>query len=135
MKPCVRVFREIGRADELGSGVRNLFKYCKKFCGQDPELVEGDVFRFILPLTEQVTEQATEQATEQVERIQKVINYCKKPKSSSEIMQLLNLTHREHFRSTILLPLLQQGVLQPTIPEKLTSPKQKYYAVVNRKEA
>jgi ATP-dependent DNA helicase RecG len=28
-----RVFREIGRADELGSGVRKLFKYCKAFCG------------------------------------------------------------------------------------------------------
>jgi len=23
-------FKEIGRADELGSGVRNIFKFCKK---------------------------------------------------------------------------------------------------------
>ena len=41
-----RVFREIGRADELGSGVRNLFKYCRIYCGRDPQLFEEDVFVF-----------------------------------------------------------------------------------------
>ena len=49
-----RVFKEIGRADELGSGVRKLFKYCKSFCGHDPQLIEKDIFRFILSLTLQV---------------------------------------------------------------------------------
>ena len=50
-----RVFKEIGRADELGSGVKNLFKYCKEYSGQDPKLLEADVFRFILPVTPQAT--------------------------------------------------------------------------------
>lgn len=45
-------FRNIGRADRLGSGVRNLFKYSKFYSGQDPELQEGDVFRTIVPLDE-----------------------------------------------------------------------------------
>lgn len=43
-------FRNIGRADWLGSGVRNLFKYSKFYSGQDPEFQEGDVFRTIVPL-------------------------------------------------------------------------------------
>ena len=43
-----RVFREIGRADELGSGVRKLYRYCKGFCGHDPVLIEDDIFRFSL---------------------------------------------------------------------------------------
>ncbi len=43
-----RVFKELGFADELGSGVRKLFKYGKAYCGHDPELVEGDVFRCTL---------------------------------------------------------------------------------------
>ena len=43
-----RVFREVGWADELGSGVRNLYQYCKDFCGHDPEFIEDDIFRFSL---------------------------------------------------------------------------------------
>ena len=42
------VFREIGWADESGSGVRKLYRYCKGFCGHDPELIEAEIFRFSL---------------------------------------------------------------------------------------
>ena len=35
-----RFFREIGRADELGSGVRKLMKHGKAYGGSDPKLVE-----------------------------------------------------------------------------------------------
>ncbi len=45
-------FRNIGCADQLGSGVRNLFKYSKYYSGMLPEFVEGDVFRIIVPLDE-----------------------------------------------------------------------------------
>lgn len=43
-------FRNIGYADQLGSGVRNLFKYTKYYSGADPSFEEGDVFRIIVPL-------------------------------------------------------------------------------------
>lgn len=46
------LFRNIGYADQLGSGVRNLFKYCKYYSGMEPEFIEGDVFRIIVPLDE-----------------------------------------------------------------------------------
>lgn len=117
-----RVFREIGRADELGSGVRKLFKYCKAFSGNNPELIEGDIFRFILPLVSKVIEQATEQAGRTV----KILEFCKVAKSTSEIMIFLNLTHREYFRSEVLTPVIQRGLLGLTIPDKPKSPTQKY---------
>lgn len=43
-------FRNIGHSDQLGSGVRNLFKYTKFYSGQKPEFIEGDIFRIIVPL-------------------------------------------------------------------------------------
>lgn len=43
-------FRNIGYADQLGSGVRNLFKYSKYYSGQEPRFIEGDIFRIIVPL-------------------------------------------------------------------------------------
>jgi ATP-dependent DNA helicase RecG len=45
-------FRNIGRADRLGSGVRKLFKYSKFYSGQEPQFIEGDVFRIIVPLND-----------------------------------------------------------------------------------
>jgi ATP-dependent DNA helicase RecG len=44
-------FVNIGYADALGSGIRNLYKYTKIYSGgEEPELIEGDVFRTIVPL-------------------------------------------------------------------------------------
>jgi ATP-dependent DNA helicase RecG len=43
-------FINIGRADVLGSGVRNLYKYTEIYSGGEPELTEGDVFKTIVPL-------------------------------------------------------------------------------------
>jgi ATP-dependent DNA helicase RecG len=43
--------------NELGSGVKNLFKYSKVYSGQDPQLIEGDIFKTIIPLSKQVAKQ------------------------------------------------------------------------------
>jgi ATP-dependent DNA helicase RecG len=43
-------FRNIGLADELGSGVRNLYRYGRRYSGKDPELIDGDIFRINVPL-------------------------------------------------------------------------------------
>lgn len=90
--------------------------------------VEDDIFRIIIPLTEQVTEQATEQVAEQVKKLRKIIDFCETPRSTAEIMKYLGLKHREHFRSKILQPLLAQGILAQTMPDAPKSPKQKYYS-------
>gem|GEM_PF-3392505 len=44
-------FIHIGRADILGSGVRNLYRFTKMYSGSNPELVEGDIFRTVVPLS------------------------------------------------------------------------------------
>jgi ATP-dependent DNA helicase RecG len=44
-------FVNIGRADVLGSGVRNLYEYTKIYSGGEPELIDGDVFKTIIPLS------------------------------------------------------------------------------------
>jgi len=45
-------FRQIHRADELGSGMRNMMKYGQAYGGDDPELIEADVFRMIIKVPE-----------------------------------------------------------------------------------
>ena len=46
----LEVFKQIGRADELGSGVRNVFKYGKLYGGTEPVFVEKDIFKTIVSL-------------------------------------------------------------------------------------
>lgn len=46
-------FRTIGLADNLGSGTRKMFKYSRYYSGNDPELIEGDVFRINVPLDDE----------------------------------------------------------------------------------
>ena len=53
--PISKIFREIGLADELGSGMRNTYKYTRLYSASDPEFVEGDIFRTIVPLKEAAT--------------------------------------------------------------------------------
>ncbi|WP_126030655.1 RNA-binding domain-containing protein [Bifidobacterium callimiconis] len=45
-----KFFRNIGLADELGSGMRNLYKYSKPYSGKDPVLDDGDVFEAFVPV-------------------------------------------------------------------------------------
>ena len=45
-----RFFKQMGRADELGSGTRNLYRYSRLYSNADPILEEGDTFTAIVPL-------------------------------------------------------------------------------------
>ena len=88
-------FRNIGYADQLGSGVRNLFRYSKYYSGQDPEFFEGDIFRIIVPLDEATTQvtQATTQVTQATTQVtqarsidseQKIVNLLQQNPSASQ---------------------------------------------------
>ncbi|MBI5559401.1 MAG: putative DNA binding domain-containing protein [Deltaproteobacteria bacterium] len=141
-----KVFKEIGRADELGSGVRKLFKYGRIYSGADPQLLEEDIFKIIIPLalqdtaqdteqdTTQDTAQDTAQAVMQDERTLKILEFCRTPRKREEIQALIGVSHREYFRKEILTPLLEQGLLHPAAPGKMTSPKQKYYSGAQQNE-
>ncbi len=50
--PISKIFREIGFADELGSGMRNTYKYTKLYSQEKPIFAESDIFRTSVPLYE-----------------------------------------------------------------------------------
>ena len=45
-------FKEVGRADELGSGTRNLYHYTRIYSGTDPIIDEEDAFSVTVPLND-----------------------------------------------------------------------------------
>ncbi|MGP4073253.1 Fic family protein [Piscibacillus sp. B03] len=121
-----KFFKEIGRVDELGSGVRNTYKYSKIYSGGEPVFIESDVFKTIIPL-KYISNQNSDQVSDQDERTEKLLEFCKIPKSRSEIQEFMNIKSRRYLRNNILRPLIDGGQLELTIPDKPTSPKQKYY--------
>jgi ATP-dependent DNA helicase RecG len=58
----------IGRADQLGSGIRNLYTYTKLYSGGVPELIEGDIFKTIIPLASSLGKQANNERIKQAKK-------------------------------------------------------------------
>ena len=135
--PIAKVFREIGLADELGSGMRNSYKYTKMYSGGEPSFAEADVFTTVIPLSEAATATVgpTTQDTHQVapqdvdQRLVELTEFCSMPRSKREMMNYLGFTDSKNFRERYLVPLLEAGKMEMTIPDKPNSKNQKYKKV------
>ena len=53
-------FTQIGLAEELGSGTRNLFKYSKLYSGKEPIMSDGDFFDAFVPVPKVADEKKIE---------------------------------------------------------------------------
>lgn len=87
-------------------------------------------------VTEQVADpvapQVTPQATPQVTRL---LRFMIGEHARQELQALLALEDREHFRKTYLLPALDAGLIERTIPDKPNSPLQQYRLTAKGREA
>ena len=72
------------------------------------------------------TTQVTVQDATHDDRIAAILDFCGIPKSRGEIQQYIGIANREHFRKSILKPLIESGQLMMTIPDKPNSKSQKY---------
>lgn len=60
------------------------------------------------------------------ERRKSILEFCKKPRSRVEMQWHLGMIGKNHFRTSLLNPMLSEGVLVRTIPEMPNHIKQKY---------
>lgn len=136
-----KVFREIGLADELGSGMRNTYKFTKLYSGGTPQFIEGDIFKTIIPLndaatmklgptvSDQVSDQVGDQVSDQVTRNEvthRILEYCKIPRTKREIAEHIGYKNLTYMTRKFLKPLLEEKRLTYTVPEKPQSRMQKY---------
>ena len=143
----------VGYADELGSGMRNSYKFTRLYSGANPEFIEGNIFKTIIPLSisaktivsgqasgqadTQVSTQAGTQDSGQVDgqpltisldvtRLNQLLDYCSTPRTREEMQQFCGIKSRDYFRTKILVPLISLKKIFPLILDKPNSPKQKY---------
>lgn len=143
--PISKVFREIGLADELGSGMRNTYKYTRLYSGGEPQFVEGDIFRTIIPLNEAATATVGPSITKQngevggevdmavlsemkldKEQLKNLLDYCSTGRSRKELQEYCGIKSQSYFRDHILTPILNAGLIRMSIPDKPKSSRQKY---------
>ena len=129
---------QLGRYEQIGSGVYNVSKYVPIYShGGNPQFDEqADLFVTTIPLA-QDTEASAPEATpdvapdvgtklgpsrDQVEIMQK----CVSDSAISELMALTGRTNRTKFRDQVLNPLLSANLIAMTSPDKPNSRLQKY---------
>ncbi len=135
-------FRAIDRADELGSGMRKMMMYGKKYGGLDPQLIEGDVFRMIISVPEfggktsnapgpdlatvsLGPESRPESGPESI--FEKVIKeLLVGARSKSELAIVLGHRSVSGKLNERIREMVADGLIEYTIPEKPTSRLQKY---------
>ncbi len=63
------------------------------------------------------------------EQVKMLLDFCKTPRSRKEMQELLGIEGRKAFNNNYLKPLLAEGKLKMTIPDKPNSRSQKYITV------
>lgn len=139
-----RFFRQIGRADELGSGMRNMMRYCNVYGGAPPELTEGDVFRITIQVPEIDKKNRRDSspghdqhdhghvghaghARDHVpEHLAGLLAACDRDMTRQELMRAVGVKSRTTFSRKYLTPALNLKLLEMTTPEAPKSPRQRY---------
>ncbi|MCR5024702.1 MAG: hypothetical protein K6A90_10280, partial [Lachnospiraceae bacterium] len=129
----VELLNEYNLVKEFGEGVDRIYRDMESAGLPEPVFRQNE---FMLNATLRnknwdsedaswvVTPQDTPQDTPQEEN--KLLEYCKEPRSRQEMMDFIGVSDRKHFRVHYLKPLIEAGKLRMTIPDKPNSRNQKY---------
>ena len=116
--------------DAWGRGIKKILDACKENGLPEPDFEEhcgGMMVTLFNPTigTNSIPgkNQVTTEVTTEVARLIKVVSG---EKNKQELRNLLNLKNDEHFRKAYLVPAIEKGLIEKTIPDKPTSSKQKY---------
>ncbi|MBI5902365.1 MAG: putative DNA binding domain-containing protein [Deltaproteobacteria bacterium] len=123
------VFNRAGLIEKWGRGTNRVIAMCREAGISPPTFEEIGpaalvTFRVPVGTTTQVTGEVTAQVTAEVTA--QVAAFCRVPRTAKEIMADLGLKHWKTFQGNYLIPLIEMGILERTIPDKPRSSKQRY---------
>jgi ATP-dependent DNA helicase RecG len=130
---CKQIHAELPVIDANGGGVSVTASGCEKYLkllryGQYGQVGADGIWRG--KATEVGKDDTLEHSAGKIdidlELFAKLREYLRKPRSRAELQEFCNAKSREHFSNDILNPLISSKHIRPTIPDKPTSPKQKY---------
>ena len=120
------VFYRAGIIERWGSGTLNILDWCKENGNPPPAWKEqaGSVYVTFWPpfLPEHQVSTKLALSQHQVEILRK----CREDSPLVDLMAIAGRSDRTKFRHQVLNPLLEEGLIEMTIPDKPRSSKQRY---------
>jgi predicted HTH transcriptional regulator len=119
--------------ERMGTGTRDMIRKCREAGLPEPEfkLTDGFVATIWRPKAVAALSDGTKRhqvgtklalSPDHVEILRKCLN----PSGILELMKLSGRADRTKFRNQVLTPLIEEGLVEMTIPDKPTSSKQQY---------
>ena len=135
----VELLNEYDLVKEFGEGVDRVYRDMESAGLPEPEYIQSEFMLYATLRNKNwgkedtswgVTGQDREQDREQDRIIieKQILQFCTSPRSRLEIMEFIKLSGRRYFNERYLQPLLKQGKLLMTLPDKPNSKNQKYIA-------
>lgn len=129
-KELMRIFRDVDMVESLGSGMKRILQvYSKRIF-----IFMDNFIRLIIPFHSYKGSRIVQANSTSLHKNSTsskkefLLAYCVIPRTLNEMMHYMNMRSRYSFLSTYINPLLKDGLLQYTIPEQPTNPKQQYIA-------
>jgi ATP-dependent DNA helicase RecG len=122
------LLHRIAFIEKAGTGIRRMREEAERHGSPAPVFKTDGFFTAAfrpLPISPEATVQATVQDTVQA-TVQELLAIMVGEMNRKGLQDVLGLKHRAHFREAYLLPALEAGVIEMTLPDKPRSPEQRY---------
>jgi ATP-dependent DNA helicase RecG len=125
------LLHRIALIEKAGTGIRRMIEDARKQKCPEPRFkVNGfftTTFQPNVEITGKITGQVTEQVSEQVDEQVTILKFCSTPKQKQQVLAHLGLRSVYLNFKRHIQPLVEQGLLEMTIPEQPRSSKQRYW--------
>lgn len=118
-KELMRVFKDLGFVEQLGSGIPRILDFYNKDCFK----FSDNFLRMTFPINVSINSTLPPPVNPQVKRLIQVIE---NELSAFQIQDLLELKDKNNFRKNYINPAISMGLIEMTIPNKPNSRSQKY---------
>ncbi|HNQ62905.1 MAG TPA: UvrD-helicase domain-containing protein [Syntrophorhabdaceae bacterium] len=116
-----------GFIERMGTGIPDMVNACLSAGLREPELMQEEAFRVILWRNGTTTPYDTPYDTPHVSNlVKRLIMLISGEMSRPELQKIVGINDISHFRGSYIIPALEQGLLEMTLPDKPKSRQQKY---------
>lgn len=115
----------LGITENRYSGIPTMRRECREYGLREPEFRE-ERGAFVVTFYRDVQKQRNGIAV-QTEEVKNLLLFCKTPRTRKELCEYLGLTSTAYAIQRHIMPLVEQGLIKLSIPDKPKSTKQLYY--------
>lgn len=133
------IFYRMGMVERVGSGIKRIREMCRDYEVAEPVIEVSESWvttTFKRPIEKVIGEIPNQVGTKlalsrhQVE----IMNKCVQDQAITSLMTITGRSDRTKFRNQVLAPLLEEHLLEMTVPDKPRSSKQRYRVTVKGKQ-